>query len=396
MKFALISHVLPPGGSGQAMVIYRLLRALDPNDYCLISQQNHGAEAGRRDYFGRLPGRYYHLPPELQVTKDMPRWRRRLNILLGLIFGLPVRAGRIARIIRGEKCEAVVACTGGDMLNLPAGYLASRRVGVPFYAYIFDDYANQLPKLRFFARRLEPLLLKRAAAIITPNEFMRDVLRQRHGVEAIVIRNPCDISDYQASPINEALSSNGEIKIVYTGGVYGAHYDAFRRLVAAIELLNRWNVKLHVYTADPHSELTQEGIRGPVVFHEYQEASTMPRVQQQADLLFLPLAFNSPFPEVIRTSAPGKTGELLAARRPILVHAPPDSFIAWYFRQHECGVVVDESDPAKLAQAIERILSDESLRQRVSAHAWERALSDFSALVAQSRFAKLMKLDILN
>jgi glycosyltransferase involved in cell wall biosynthesis len=398
MKFALISHALPPGGSGQAMVIQRLLEGVSPDQYCLLSQQDHSPETGGRDYFGRLPGKYFHLPPEFPIAPEMAAWRRRKNILLGLGVGVFQRARRITEIMRSERCEAVVACTGGDMLNLPAGYIAGRRLGVPFYAYMFDDYANQLPSMKRLARSIEPLMLKKAAGIIAPNEFMRDELRGRYGVEAEIIRNPCDILQYEdaASSADACDDGDNEIKIVYTGGVYAAHYDAFRRLIAAIKLLGRPDVKLHIYTLDSLSVLKEEGICGPcVVFKKYQKLSNMARVQRRADILFLPLAFDSPFPELIKTSAPGKTGELLAARKPILVHAPPDSFVAWYFRKHECGLVVDESDPVKLAQGIERILSDEELRQSLGERAWARARGDFSAAIARAKFAQLLKLDIL-
>src|SRR5438270_7997129 len=133
MKFALISQALPPGGSGQAMVIHRLLSGLPPDQYCLISQQDHSPEAGQRDYFGRLPGKYFHLPPEFPVMPEMAAWCRRKNILLGLGLGVFQRAGRITEIMRSEGCEALVACTGGDMLNLPASYIASRRLRIPFF-----------------------------------------------------------------------------------------------------------------------------------------------------------------------------------------------------------------------------------------------------------------------
>ena len=120
----------------------------------------------------------------------------------------------------------------------------------------------------------------------------------------------------------------------------------------------------------------------------------MPEVQQKADLLFLPLAFEAPFPGLIRTSAPGKTGEYLAAGRPVLVHAPPDSFLAWYFREHDCGLVIDENNPARVAEAIERLLTDSSLQQRLSANAWRRAEEEFSLQAARSAFARVMKLDL--
>src|ERR1044071_8006797 len=44
MKFALISHKVPPAGTGQSLVIYRMLRDMDPESYCLISTEQHNAD----------------------------------------------------------------------------------------------------------------------------------------------------------------------------------------------------------------------------------------------------------------------------------------------------------------------------------------------------------------
>lgn len=167
--------------------------------------------------------------------------------------------------------------------------------------------------------------------------------------------------------------------------------DAFRNLVSALKLLDRPDVKLHLYTPDCPEGLAKRGIGGPVVFYPHLALAAMPKIQQDADILFLPLAFNSLYPEVIMTSAPGKMGEYLAARRPILVHAPPESFISWYVREHGCGVVVDREDPAELARAVESLANDAGLRAEVSARAWERARTDFSVLASQAAFARLLK-----
>jgi glycosyltransferase involved in cell wall biosynthesis len=81
----------------------------------------------------------------------------------------------------------------------------------------------------------------------------------------------------------------------------------------------------------------------------------------------------------------------LAARRPVIVHAPPDSFISWYFRKYECGVVVDRLDPAQLAEALGRVLDDEALRENLAARAWERAVKDFDIESARERFWKILE-----
>ena len=60
VKFALISPILPPSSSGQAMVIYQLLRHLDPSTYCLISQQDYESNKSQ-GYTDKLPGKYYKI-----------------------------------------------------------------------------------------------------------------------------------------------------------------------------------------------------------------------------------------------------------------------------------------------------------------------------------------------
>ena len=392
MKIALISHSLPPSGSGQALIIQRMLGCLSPENYCLISTEApnpHAAGGGT----GALPGSRHLLPPPPRLNRGhrYPRLREGVNVPLAVAS----RARRVADIIRRERCTAVVGCTG-DVTLPPAGYLAGRRAGVPFYAYIFDHYSYREwedPAAAFWARRFEPWLLKGAAAVIAPNEVLAEDLREHYGVEPVVIHNSFDISPYEAAWAQAAPARDGEVRIVYTGQVYDAHLDAFRNLVEALEALGRPEVRLHVYTNVPTENLIALGIRGPVVYHPYRDVSEMPRIQMEADVLFLPLAFRSPYPDLVRTSATTKLGEYLAARRPVLVHAPPGSFISWYFRRHDCGVVVDESDPALLAKAVERILGDAGLRQRLTGNALERARDDFSISKARTAFARLLGLE---
>jgi glycosyltransferase involved in cell wall biosynthesis len=400
MKFALVSFHLPPSPSGQSMVLYRLLRDTDGDAYCLISSDSYGTEEEREDSPRKLAGKLFRLRPEFQVTRGyrygLAKIREGLNIPLAIVQ----RARRIARVVREESCEAIVACTGGhDLLDLPASYLASRLAGVPFYPYYFDDYYYQWAAIahwkalsgRGFARRLESVLIKGAKRVIVPNEFMGSELLRRYGIETTVIHNPCDVPEREDASGVAASSSDGEVRIVYTGAVYDAHYDAFLNLVEAVRLLGRPEVKLHIYTAHSHSELAEKGIRGPVVYHDHQPLSVITDIQREADLLFLPLAFKSPYPELVKTSAPGKLGEYLAAGRPVLAHAPADSFVVWYFRRHECGLVVDESDPRKLASAIERVLDDAPLRRTLGEHAARQARADFSVSTARAKFFGLIK-----
>ena len=394
MKIAFVSNTLPPSGSGQALVIHRMLGGLDPASYTLISSELHEPPADA-DAARRLPGTYHYLPPPAALRKGHRFGLYFLREGFNIMSAAAQHARRIARVVRDENCGAVVACTG-DLTHLPAAYLASRRAGVPFYAYIFDHFSYReawSPVREFWARRLESVLMRGARRVIVPNETLGEDLRARFQIEPAVIHNSFDLSPYETDVESPSSARDGQVKIVYTGDVYEAHYDAFRNLMAALASLGRPEVKLHIYTGKTVEELAAVGIHGPVVRHPYLAPQEIPRVQMEADVLFLALAFDSPFPELVRTSATTKLGEYLAARRPALVHAPADSFPSWYFRRHECGVVVGERDPAELAAGLARILDDAGLRQRLAANAWERARADFDIEKSRAAFARLVGLD---
>ena len=349
MKFGLVSHALPPSASGQAVTLWHLLRGVPAEGYCLMSGRDWEGSGAPGLASQRLPANYYRLPEEFVIRRGYRfgvNWARQgFNIP----YGVARRARRIRRILEREGCRAVVACTG-ELLDLPAAYLAARGLGLPFYAYIFDHYSYREwydPVMQAWARRIESKVFRRAEKVIAVNEVLRDDLRSQYGVEPALIHNSFDIRPY-AALADEPFEPrpDGEVRIVYTGAIYEAHYDAFRNLLAALERLGRPEVKLHAYTTQRAEEMAGRGIGGPaVVFHPHLSVAEMPGVQRRADLLFLPLAFESPYPDLVRTSAPVKFGEYLASRRPVLVHAPPRSFISWYCREHDCGLVVDESDP---------------------------------------------------
>ena len=398
MKFALVSHVLPPMWSGQSVVLYRLLKDLNPDQYCLISWADYSGDSSEGTHMPRLPARYWRLPPEFSINRGGYRFGpvNSARAILNASIGIATRGRRIAKIVKREGCEAIVSCSG-DLLDPPAAYFASRLTGVPYYPYFFDYYAHQFidPRVRALATFLEPYLVRGAKDVIVPNETLAEELRRQHGVQSTVIHNPCNLSQYSPISNSDRTSITGEIKITYTGAVYEAHFDAFKNLLTAIEALDR-EIWLHVYTALPREYLEANGIRGRVIIHGHVPTEEIPSIQRKADILFLPLAFDSPYPEIIRTSAPGKLGEYLAAGKPVLAHAPTDCFVSWYFRRHECGTVVDRNDPMELARAIDQLIRDGELRRRLSHNARQQAAADFSIEKAQKAFYGLLNLDRLD
>lgn len=389
MKFAFLSHVLPPAWSGQAVVIGRLLDGISPEKYILISSQDYNEKKFEREFIRRLPGKYYYLDPEYQLKRGT---RFRIAKLFNEILRIIIRGFNIRSIIKQENCTLLLAGTG-DIHDLPSAFLASRLARVSFIPYLFDDYIYQWPaksinKLtKLFAKYIFP----RSDTIIVPNEFLKHEILERYGADSHIIRNPCE--EEKNSIITKSISTNQEeISIVFTGAIYQVNFGAFHNLIAALELLPQFNIKLHLYTALPAEWLESNGILGEkIIHHQHVSPIEVGRIQKQADILFIPFAFDSPVPEIIKTSAPGKFGDYLASGTPILVNAPPGSYILWYIRRHNCGVGVDQDNPFKLAVAIRNLIENRDQQAMISRNAQLRAMQDFNPRDAQQNFIDLIE-----
>lgn len=392
-RVGIVSHAVPPATVGTAMRLQRMLRDVDPADYCLIVSRDWEAPIDGGPQM--LPARYARLPPEWRRV-NVPRaaagaWvARRVNLWLKLVQ----RARGIARAAQAEGCRALYGFTG-DLFDLPAARLAARRLRVPFYAGVEDYYAFQWtdPMEHRFARWAERFALKGAVRVVCVNELMADIYRRRYRVEAVGIMNPYEPAIAAPRPAVPWPAEPGCVTIVFTGVVYPINADSFVALMAALARMPDRRIELNLYGRQTEEDLARMGIRGPVRICGRGDLplERVIEAQRRADILFLGLAFRGPIPEVVRTTVPFKTGEYLDSGRPILVNVPPGSFLGGYFREHECGLVVEQQDPGVLAAAIGRLIDDADLRVCLTANAAVRLREDFDRDRAQARFIEALR-----
>jgi len=382
MKIAWVTPVAPPTPSGQSRVLGALLDGLDDCDSILFTDDERALRAGND-----RPCKYVALPQLQRPRFGFPAlnsWLQKRHARLHI----EACAELMQRQLSAGPVSVIVGCTASRTL-LAAAWLVSHRLNVPFVAYLFDDpvkqWQNSADQLE--ARRWELMWSAEAAAIVTPNEVLAADVQARCGIKCDVVRNCISKRAYSDARAQWPLKP-GELSIVYTGAVYHAHFDAFINLVNAIDRVPI-PTTLHVYTDQDESDLRRQGINGSVVYHPHLPSNEIFAIQHQADILFLPMAFNSPIPEVIRSSAPGKLGEYLASGRPILVHAPAESFASTFHRERHCGFVVDAPSPDAIANAIMEICEDSEARNRVVRRSTEEAVA-FSAEVVCEKFGRIL------
>jgi glycosyltransferase involved in cell wall biosynthesis len=395
MKFAIISPVLPPSPSGQAIVLFRLLKNIDPEQFILISPKRYNRiNKKKQNSSEKLGSKYYHVTHFFYSVETLLVKADRLGFGLLLELYLKIRTMIFVLILKREGCVCVVGCPA-DLFDPYCSSNACKKLNIPFIFYAFDDYIAQFHNQNdlYFSHKYGPEILRSAEKIIVPNEFLRDYYYNRYKIDATVIRNPVNLDDYEDDhEMSNAVSEepDKEVSIVYTGAIYEAHYDAFTHLVKAIENLSGLNIVFHIYS---DHELPQEiePKKNHIVYHKHQPYYSMPCIQKEADVLFLPLAFNTAYENhVIATSSPGKIGEYLAAKRPILVHSPSNSFVSWYFKKYNCGVVAELEDVSDLTEKLFQIITNQSLKNEIIKNAWDRATEDFDGKKKELQFIDLL------
>jgi glycosyltransferase involved in cell wall biosynthesis len=387
-KFAVISHVLPPSPSGQAVALFRILASVPADAYYLVlSKGPSGPDPDGADDRARLPGRQYSLPPRAAGKwPKLPGLRLIGDIVRTAMHVRAIRKDVLAILRREPGTQAIIACSG-DLATIPGGFLASRKARIPFFAYIFDDYVYQWTgHKRLLAKWLAPFVFRHCAGIIGPNEFICAEYQRRYDVKATLVRNPRPAHEVAEERSSRWPAESGRIKIFFAGAIYRANHDCFRNLIQALAALPEYVFTLDIFTGQSRQHLEAMGIGGERVFvHAHAPYERIQGAQRQADILFLPLSFAAPLHEVLRTAAPGKMGECLASGRPVLAHVPADSFVADYFRRHRCGWIADRGDPGAIARELEAIIAAPERRAEMTANARRQAQLDFSPETAREK-----------
>jgi glycosyltransferase involved in cell wall biosynthesis len=275
---------------------------------------------------------------------------------------------QVLKVAQQENADIILA-TSGEPTFLVAAYLAAEASHRTLYVFLFDLFAENgysQPK-RVLARHMEGEIVKYAKKVFVLNQRASDYYYDRYGVRPIVVPNPVTIP--QRLP--DTPAPRAEPLIVYTGAVYFAQQDSLNNLVQALKLVP--GSHLQIFTGAARRQLERYGLLTDQVSVHFAPERDIPAIQARADVLFLPLAFKSNAPLVIDTALPAKTPEYMISGIPILVHAPPTTYLVEYARQDGWGLVVDVNDPDLLAEAVRALSTDTNLRRRLAARAYEVA-----------------------
>ena len=362
-KTLIISAFVPPSVNGPSAILYRL--------FCLFPKGSYGfltdildRPYNINDNNYALDCFYYYF--RLPFTQAKNRW---LLILVRLLrfLAIPLIVIRAVKIIKREKVDNIWATNDNGPFIISA-FLAHKITGRPLYAHMLDLYKEILPSRieKHVAGLFEEHILKAADRVFVMSEALQEYYQSEYGIKTELLPHPIVLKKMQNEKKSDSANKN-IFEIVYTGQMGAAWLDSTLNLVRVVNSLK--NVKFSLYIPRPkefHDYLRQQGIEGEQITISYAPPGEIVHIQQNADLLFLPLTFGNALSNlVIKTASPSKMPEYLVAGVPILVHAPSYSYICKNAREKGWGMVVDSLDYDQLRTAVERLMIDQKLRDQL-------------------------------
>lgn len=223
-------------------------------------------------------------------------------------------------------------------------------------------------KQRRIAAR-EARVWKKAAGFVATTAGIRDSFVELHGARerVSVVPNGCDVPQERAFP---GLASNPEPRVLYAGQLYPwKGVDVLVEAVAATP-----GARLVILGGLPGENDLARVCQRVAVHHlagRVEMPGTVPQARvaeelRRADVVAVPFLHTG---MTERHTSPLKAFEALAAGRPIVASDLPSSREVLAHERN--ALLVPPGDAPALAAALQRLLGDAALRERLARQAWE-------------------------
>jgi colanic acid biosynthesis glycosyl transferase WcaI len=298
--------------------------------------------------------------------------------------------------------DVILAMTDPPIAGI-AGALLARLAGRPFVYNIRDMYPDMavggdiVPQNAWVERweRMHRRALRQAARIIVLGEDMRDRILAK-GVRpenVVVVRDgassPAATPDL-ADPVVQEIRCGFPFVVLHAGNL--GFYGAWDTMLKAAEILGNESTGL-VFVGDGANraalEASAAGLKN-VRFLPFRPVAEVPHVMRAGDLHVITVKRG-----LEGVVVPSKLYSTLAAGRPVLVIASPESDAARIVTAAGCGMVADPDDPGAVAAAIRQLRSDPARLAEMERRARETAKS-YARVDELDRFAAVVEQAVPN
>lgn len=374
-KICLFTAHSPSGGGGGA-----ILRSLVPHlsaefdiDWRYLS---HLPDEGRPDgWLGR---------PLMGGANPL----RDIVETAGMLIGTGAkRWSEIVGEIRSVDCDAYWIVSHNE--GLPLARCLVQSSDRPIHLTVHDDWAGALCArskrysfLSPIAARLSDRVLRAVKSVDVVSDGMRSHYFARTGIAAEVVHRYID-----EEKIPERKKESSQIRVGHLGSLYSkSDLGVFLQALHSYSSASRVGAKVVFWGANLRPDEVPRDLENYVDLRPNTDEQSILGALQDCDFVYAAYPFSQRLKCFARTSLPTKLSTYVAARRPILGHAPRESTLSEFLAKTGVGRVWDNLGIQSGCDSIRDVLA-----MRPDAGAWDRAADEFFGKKNVEAIARLLR-----
>ena len=278
----------------------------------------------------------------------------------------------------------------------------SQALKVPLVTYVLDDWPMRHESDPVALRRLLwklslgkqlRALFQVAAVNIGISTEMCETFEQRYKSRFVVFHNCVELADWENTPKDYAVSD--EFTIVYLGTV-----TKDKELYSLVDIRDAvlalhakgFPVRLVIYGPDLYRQTVAGYLeQPPIITHGgFFAPEEKQKTLTQADLLLLPINFDTQSLAYVGYSFQTKVPEYMASGTPTLVYGPPSNPNVSYAKREGWAAVVDRPDKQQLEKILVQLITDQALRVELGSRARQLAFEHHNETKTRQLFRDLL------
>jgi glycosyltransferase involved in cell wall biosynthesis len=286
----------------------------------------------------------------------------------------------------------IIYAQGQDRQRILFALLLKNYLKKPLIFHMMDDWpltiSDKGPFKKFWHNKIDrelKMLFNKCSLLMCISDEMGKAYKKRYNKDFITFHNPIDTQFWKANQKNN-YELNKEPILLYAGKISLGVESSLELIAKAIDCVNKKlniNLRFVLQTKEVPLWARDYSFVYNKIFVAYDD---LPKVFSSVDFLILPYDFSDRSINYVKYSMPTKAPEYMISGTPILIFASEVTAIVKYAQKCEWAYVITENNSNSLARALESLILDKHLRQKIAENAKKIAENTHSSLVVRSNF----------
>ena len=311
--------------------------------------------------------RFYHISNKLELFLSR--------------FQKPFLMRMLKKIIRNKGIDIVVAVYPSVHL-FEIAYYSARETSTSFVPYFHDA----MPESHMM---MEESIINYSRVVFTINEAFKNYYQQKYPDKRIEVLNfPVNVKDFKImEDCSKDRQANGKKVAVWTGNIHGGNLNSLKRVLKAIDVINKKGDFHIIVNFLSQSNLKSQGMNYEWIIKKY----ILSRSDYLLELCKSDIGIvTMDWPDEgnldhfeLENALPTKVIDYMIAGTPILAHSPQHYYMSKFIKSRGAGKVVDRKSVDVIVENILSLL-DGNIKYSCE------TLSEFLVNNVSDKFIKIM------